>query len=221
MKKVFYSKWSTYEDLGTHVQNGLFLDAPRVSSYDFYEALSPVVTGFAILEAWRKGGYSGALAVIYEEGDKAKPGSDLILDSNDASATRVKVPDGDYTLWIVVDHTCGGSGSKECLGGAAKPTGIEELADADNEWGLTKDDIALSAFYGYMQNNQKNPYTIKNNKGTGLDPSSTGPLPYTAGLRTPGVFQIPVCSADTYKKNLANEGLKTDKKCDYYPCCEY
>ncbi len=57
-------------------------------------------------------------------------------------------------------------------------------------------------------------------QGKGLDPTNTGPLPYSEGLRTPGVFRIPVCASELHKQNLVNWGLRSEKRCDYYPCCE-
>lgn len=215
MKGKFYGSWSDYADLKSHIEDGLFLDDRSPSSFDWYTTMTPVVTGMSIIQAWRQAGDSSGLAVIYEEGDKTAPSYSLIQSEPDQEATRVKVPDGDYTLWIVLEHMCGGSGGDDCLGGASVPTGIDEIADENNSWGLTKDDIALSAFYGYMLGGMTNPYGIFNTKATGLDASKDSPLPYGAGVRTPGVFQIPVCTTTVYRDTLTN-----GRTCDTYPCCE-
>ncbi|KAH7384745.1 glycosyl hydrolase family 71-domain-containing protein [Cadophora sp. MPI-SDFR-AT-0126] len=208
MKTAFNGDWQDYRNLGTHVENGLFLKDRSVLSFDWYTTMTPVVTGMSIVEAWRQ---KGPVAIIYENGDKVNPSNSLV--SGSAETMRVKVPDGDYTLWIATTGTCGGSGGSDCIGGAVMPTGLDSLVDASNKWGVTKDDIALSSFYGYMLGGKKNPYSISNNKAKGLNPTNTGPLPFDSGLRTPGVFGIPVCTTEVFRKNLQD-----DKDCDQYPC---
>jgi hypothetical protein len=213
MKRTFTGDWDSYERLFTHVKDGLFLSARSTSSYDFYQALSPVVTGMSIVETWKM---ESPLAIIYEQGDHAEPRFDLI--SSGAESHRVRVPDQDYTLWIVNTANCGGSGGDDCIGGAIKPTGIDELEKADNKWKLTKEDIALSSFYGYMLNRQSNPIRPMPS-AKGMDASGS-PFPYAEGLKTPGIFPIPVCDSELYKLNLVKDGLSKTHKCEYFPCCE-
>lgn len=93
MKTAFNGDWQDYRNLGTHVENGLFLKDRSVLSFDWYTTMTPVVTGMSIVEAWRQ---KGPVAIIYENGDKVNPSNSLV--SGSAETMRVKVPDGDYTL---------------------------------------------------------------------------------------------------------------------------
>jgi len=90
---------------------------------------------------------------------------------------------------------CGRSGRIFCIGGATKPTGPEALVEANDHVALPRTTSHYLRSTGRARC-QKNPYGVSNNKAKGLDP-----LLYDAGLRKTGVFGIPVCTTETFRKN--------------------
>lgn len=117
---------------------------------------------------------------------------------------RFKQGSHDYSLWIVHPNSirCEGSGGKEdsCLNGATKPTGIAKLVNDNNEWGLTKDDIALTSFFAHNRTGLALPLIQTTAKG--IDRTQWTDMPYGEGMRTPGMYKIPTCHVDTFHRDV-------------------
>lgn len=222
MKKSFVGSYMNYQRLYDHVKDGLFLDPPDVSERDLSKTVSRVVTAKSILQSWK---YSAPIAIIWEQGKKAKPGYSLINLDSDAAQMRVEVPDGDYTLWVVHPQECQGSGGgddKSCLNGARKPYNIDKIQTKTDEWEVTKADFALASFYAAMRAEPPQALPLVMPKAEGLDKNKFSGIDYGAGMRTPGMYRIPTCSTATFHRNVWKQGVGPleSKSCPYYPCCE-
>lgn len=224
MKKTFTGNFQAYSNLYGHIKDGIFLDAPPTSERDLSKRISAVVKAKSIIQTWK---YESPIAIIFQAGDHQKPAYDLINSARDADAMRVRVDEdgADYTLWIAQSaRECQGSGNGgkgSCLNGAYKPHGIENIDSQDNEWGVSKADIALASFYRYMRDPTKFNLPQPEPKGKGLDPKKFADVPYGAGMRTPGMYKIPICEVTIFYKNIREFGMLPNERCEWYPCCDF
>ena len=247
--------------LHRYLKDGLFLDSPKLSTQDFNAKFLPIITAQSIVQTWRMDGSAIAVIYVkgnVTDRPFDHNGGHLILGS-DYEKMRVHVDEtyhygkyiptspadpfapiklelakdrAAYTLFLGQTQLCGGNGKPgSCAGGMVIPQGLDRLKDQKNEWGVSKDDIALSSFYGWFRTREKNYFRHKDDK---LDLTATIPkgfgmdtymgnhhVPYQSGVRTPGLYKIPVCSAKLYVKNLNELELRENKRCDYYPCCPF
>lgn len=75
----------------------------------------------------------------------------------------------------------------------------------DGNWGGVEiEDIIISSYEAYIANNNQNGYTLDaddENKMKKADGTSDGDTLFSNGIRTPGVFNFPICSIETAVKN--------------------
>jgi hypothetical protein len=72
---------------------------------------------------------------------------------------------------------------------------------ADNWGGLTIGDIIISAVEGFLLSGSNNGFSME--PWMFNTPDGTSPLPFSAGVQTPGFFEIPICQI--YSANWATQ----------------
>ncbi|KAK1522816.1 hypothetical protein CPAR01_14359 [Colletotrichum paranaense] len=86
-----------------------------------------------------------------------------------------------------------------------------DVLDGKNWGGITLEDIVISSYGGYLNNGNRNGYTVS------LDDSAGGvdQLMWTGGVQTPGFFSLPVCTS-LWNTLMNIAGSQVGK--DNYPC---
>ncbi|KAM0280390.1 hypothetical protein ACHAQH_004103 [Verticillium albo-atrum] len=105
---------------------------------------------------------------------------------------------------------------------AAYPYGLTDIGKPDNDWEITWQELARSAYDGWKENDEKLPFGIRKSADTATGgPDSPTFLPLQQGISTPGFWQVPVCSAKLVQDNVTWRSQKGSRKCtDIYPCCK-
>jgi hypothetical protein len=127
------------------------------------------------------------------------------LSDDDAAASRYSIAGSGKTFWLVGANACKSWVDNQYIGyGCDDPSkmfralpGLTAL-NGTYEWGnLTFGELIVSSYGGYVLNGNANGYVLQNSADGAYytDGSGTkGTVPWTAGVETPGVFQVPMCN---------------------------
>lgn len=219
------------------IQNGYFLTPPynmedksKQGVYAFYPMVNEVLYSRIIPIAWKldpdvfpvliyRDLEAGADPVVNPSQDMDQR-DHIIIDDDDALAARV--PYGGTVLWLLDLHTCHKHSpaivtARQCDGPIFRPLpGLGDIGSISTFGGLTKENMYVSAYRGWLANYKQNGY--------GLEPQgTTSVLPFSTGYATPGFFQFPLCEIGEAYQNWAKYFDKniTKDACENYPCCGY
>ncbi|KAF2098078.1 hypothetical protein NA57DRAFT_57244 [Rhizodiscina lignyota] len=97
----------------------------------------------------------------------------------------------------------------------------QTLTGDRNTWGgLTIDDLIISSVEGWLQNGQKNGFTMAQPSFASANGQSN--LPFVDGVRTPGFVNIPVCASNQWATDYGNphgqHGSPNDPNFPLFPC---
>lgn len=198
-------------------KNGLFISpAGDASTWDVTEALKRTFKLMSIPQAWRTDPDIFPV-VLFHEGETDKSPIELngwtedysleyhILNSGTASASRI-VYRG-YTIWLLVYEFRLWIDDSWLF---HQPRGVSILNGTNmNYYDLDWKDIARSSFDGWLENNKRNGYEISKTDYTHLQ--------YDKDFKTPGFFNIPICSLQTAWET--NWDGHSELPCETFPCC--
>jgi hypothetical protein len=153
------------------------------------------------------------------------------LSDDDAAASRYSIAGSGKTFWLVGANACNSRVDNQYIGyGCDDPTtkfralpGLTAL-NGTYEWGnLTFSELIVSSYGGYVLNDNANGYDLQNSADGSYytDGSGTkGTVPWTAGVETPGVFQVPMCnfSVAFYNQVAVQWQLSPVSAPTGYPC---
>ncbi|CRK20473.1 hypothetical protein BN1723_000307 [Verticillium longisporum] len=126
-------------------------------------------------------------------------------------------------LWVICVPSVKSIGGKTRESSTAEyPYGLPDIGKADNDWEITWQELARSAYDGWKENGEKLPFGLRKSADTAPGgPDSPTFLPLQQGISTPGFWQVPVCSTKLVQDNVTWRGQKGSRKCtDIYPCCQ-
>jgi len=89
--------------------------------------------------------------------------------------------------------------------------GFDKLGD----FGFSKDDIIAGAYAGYQLNGNKNGYQVDPNSRVKDGSGAEGSFPFSNGILTPGVFNIPICDIHQAVEAYKNGKGGATPLCDY------
>ncbi|TDZ24292.1 hypothetical protein Cob_v003016 [Colletotrichum orbiculare MAFF 240422] len=89
--------------------------------------------------------------------------------------------------------------------------GTKDVLDGKQWGGVTLDDVVVSAYGGYLRNGRRNGYNVTLDDSAG----AVDELMWSAGVRTPGFFSLPVC---TSVWNTLMNVAGTPADFPHYPC---
>ncbi|GAM43051.1 hypothetical protein TCE0_044f17555 [Talaromyces pinophilus] len=158
------------------------------------------------------------------------------LSDDDAKASRYSIPGSGKTFWLVAANKCQSWSGTNVQDGSPicdSPSrlfqvlpGLTQLNGSVTAWGnLTYTSLIESAYGGYVLNGNANGYDISSNPDGPYITSSDGSkssVPWTAGIATPGVFEVPICNYTVAAwTTLAVSWDETDTypACPNFPCC--
>ncbi|KAF4944751.1 hypothetical protein FGADI_12471 [Fusarium gaditjirri] len=226
LKQIFDGSYLSSRRLYTMIADGTWLDAPKVSVFDFHKSIEPIMNALLITKAWTTGPNGNAIVILAEEGHVAYPeprrGNGALMSSKDGNATQhlyTSETGEEWTLWIAQVDVCT---QNRCERRFKAPKGLDKISEM-NDYNVTVENMILSPFFNWRRQGNQNyhpaeldPYAQNGDK------SDLSKIPFSVGLNHPGAIPIPVCDIETAWQNIANWWRDPSKApCDYYPCCNY
>ena len=99
------------------------------------------------------------------------------------------------------------------------PGGNWDELNGQNWGGVTLDDIVQSAYEGYKYNNNQNGYEAPVDSRLADAGGSETTVPLEAGLRTPGMIKLPICTAkEAYRYMQDHNAGSGNERGPKYPC---
>ncbi|RSM15830.1 hypothetical protein CDV31_004772 [Fusarium ambrosium] len=226
LKQIFDGSYLSTRRLYPMIADGTWLDAPKVSIFDFHKSIEPIMNAMLINKAWTTGANGNAIVILVKEGHVTYPqprrGNASLMSNDDGKATQLfytSETGEKWTLWIAQVDVCT---QNRCDRRFKAPKGLDELKE-ENDFGVTLENMILSPFFNWRRQGNQNYHPSK------LDPyakngdkSASSQIPFSVGLNHPGAIPIPVCDIETAWQNIAKWWRDpTEAPCDYYPCCNY
>jgi hypothetical protein len=225
-------KWQSATGNGTWLGIG-----DGVSMPDLVSTIKKQLMANILSYAWNVTyDYVPVIIMTDVEGDTSNPfSSDLTessqLSDDDAEASRYSISGSGKTFWLVGANACTADVDNQYIGyGCSEPStmfralpGLTAL-NGSYEWGnLSFSELIVSSYGGYVLNGNANGYSLQDSSDGSYytDGSGTkGTVPWTAGVETPGVFQVPMCNYSVaYTNQLAVQWqLATVAPPANYPC---
>ncbi|KAG7108775.1 Mutanase like protein [Verticillium longisporum] len=96
-------------------------------------------------------------------------------------------------LWVICVPSVKSIGGKTRESSTAEyPYGLPDIGKADNDWEITWQELARSAYDGWKENGEKLPFGLRKSADTAPGgPDSPTFLPLQQGISTPGFWQVP------------------------------
>ncbi|RYC93703.1 hypothetical protein BFJ63_vAg3341 [Fusarium oxysporum f. sp. narcissi] len=225
-KQIFDGSYLSTRRLYPMIADGTWLDAPKVSIFDFHKSIEPIMNAMLINKAWTTGANGNAIVILAKEGHVTYPqprrGNAALMSNDDGEATQyfyTSETGEEWTLWIAQVDVCT---QNRCNRRFKAPKGLDEIRE-ENDYGVTVRNMILSPFFNWRRQGNQNYHPTK------LDPyakngdkSATSQVPFSVGLDHPGAIPIPVCDIETAWQNIAKWWRNpSEAPCDYYPCCSY
>ncbi|KAH8816594.1 hypothetical protein F5884DRAFT_873287 [Xylogone sp. PMI_703] len=191
--------------------NGQFLNSPltTIDGFDLKTYFEHVMYGLLAVKAWRltENLYP---VVIWVSQDCSQENS--LLTQFYPKSRSCAIPGNTLYLLGIIDD---GNHSPDYLPGGTSDT----LNGNSNIYGgLTIDDFAVSAFQAFQLNgNQPGyqmPFPSYNIDGAGNQVS----FPFTQGVRTPGLLNIPVCDYNTFHNAWFSTDTRPGSRGPNFPC---
>ncbi|EXK78807.1 hypothetical protein FOQG_16536 [Fusarium oxysporum f. sp. raphani 54005] len=226
LKQIFDGSYLSTRRLYPMIADGTWLDAPKVSIFDFHKSIEPIMNAMLINKAWTTGANGNAIVILAKEGHVTYPqprrGNAALMSNDDGEATQyfyTSETGEEWTLWIAQVDVCT---QNRCDRRFKAPKGLDEIRE-ENDYGVTVRNMILSPFFNWRRQGNQNYHPTK------LDPyakngdkSATSQVPFSVGLDHPGAIPIPVCDIETAWQNIAKWWRNpSEAPCDYYPCCSY
>ncbi|KAF3360637.1 hypothetical protein VdG1_01597 [Verticillium dahliae VDG1] len=204
------------------LNNGLFVLNPAkdVSQGQMGTVVKKVIHARLVTNAWAADESCAPVVAVgsFEPFDPQKTTNFLGIWRNDA---YLKYDNKD--LWVICVPSVKSIGGKTRESSTAEyPYGLPDIGKADNDWEITWQELARSAYDGWKENGEKLPFGLRKSADTATGgPDSPTFLPLQQGISTPGFWQVPVCSSKLVQDNVTWRGQKGSRKCtDIYPCCQ-
>lgn len=212
LKGLFAGDRAGTQNLGDLTRDGRFLvPMGTASTWDVSKALADTLKLMSIPKAWASDPARFPVILVHEgESDKSPielngwPEGQNIdrMIIKPETASEMRLVHRGYTIWLVVfyDRKYADDWSLQ------PPKGLAKLDGKNPDYSsLHWNDIARSALDGWLEYNKQNGY--------GTSKTDFDVLQYDKDFKTPGFFNIPICSIqEAFDADTTN-------KCPNFPCC--
>ncbi|KAM5358880.1 hypothetical protein ACJZ2D_014902 [Fusarium nematophilum] len=225
LKQIFSGSYLSTRRLYPMIADGTWLDAPKISIFDFHKSIEPIMNAILITKAWISGPNGNAVVILVEEGRLPYPqprrGNAALMANEDGESTQHFYRDEkgkEWTLWIAQVDVCK---QNRCNLRFKAPKGLDAIRD-DKKFGVSIENFILSPFFNWQRQGNSNALSRLDPYAKNGDKSATSSVPFSVGLSHPGAIQLPVCNIETAWQNIAKWSKDpTEAPCSYYPCCDY